>query len=854
MKRLFSKRVAIIAAVALLVVFLVRPGAERLRGRVSQSIGQALGRNVEVGSVHLRFLPRLGFDLGDLVIHDDPAFGTEPLLRSPDVTAAVSLMALLHGRIAIASLSLSDASLNLTRNDQGKWNIGDLLERTAHTSLAPTGSARKGTTPAFPYIEATHARINFKSGWEKLHFAFSDAEFALWQDSEDTWGARLRATPMRTDANLTDTGVIKLSGLWRRAARLHETPLQLSFEWKQAQIGQLSNLIFGSEHGWRGGVSVSGAVAGIPERLKVTADASVDNFRRQDVLGGGELQVTAHCGAEYNAATRSLRNLDCVAPAGSGAVEVKGSAVPGMSVASLLSSYDLWMVANHVPADSALNIARHINSNVAADISAGGEINAALQIRKSDAEPIFFDGHGSVEQLQLVSSTAGAVALGTVPFDFVAGEAGTVAARRRLSPGLVRTLKKHITTEPPEDALAKPRLEIGPVNLIFGRPAPLQARGELSLSGYDASLHGDAGIRRILQLAKVLGVPAPEVSADGGATLDLAVSGSWDAERPTVVGQAQLRSVHGQIRGVNSPIEITSANIEIDRDSVQVQNLVAQAGETTFRGSMQIPRPCPTPDACILQFNLRMTELSAASLNQLLNPAARERAWYSFLSMTSGRKPYLLQARASGKIAIDKLTLGKAACSHFDANLALNSGELTLSNIHGEILGGHVTGEWAANFAAKPPKYRGQGKLEGVALSQAADLMHDPWIDGTGIASYEVTASGWNWADLFASADLDSAFTISNGVFRHVVLGTSAAPLRVTEFAGNLRLQDGEFSFQDTRLKSPGSVYKLSGTATLNGALSLKMMSDTTAGFNVTGTLVKTRVAAIPVTQAALKQ
>ena len=63
---------------------------------------------------------------------------------------------------------------------------------------------------------------------------------------------RLKANPIRTDANLTDTGVINVSGMWQRSPVFHETPVQLSFEWNKAQLGQVSRLIYGGDKGWRG--------------------------------------------------------------------------------------------------------------------------------------------------------------------------------------------------------------------------------------------------------------------------------------------------------------------------------------------------------------------------------------------------------------------------------------------------------------------------------------------------------------------------------------------------------------------------------------------------------------------------
>src|SRR5207247_8955048 len=119
-----------------------------------------------------------------------------------------------------------------------KWNLQDLMQPSSEISTVPTGSARKESRLEFPYIKATHARINFTVGAEKTHFAVTDAQFALWQESDDVWGMRLKAQPIRTDATLTDTGVINISGKWQRAASPEGTPVELGSGWKQAQAGQ----------------------------------------------------------------------------------------------------------------------------------------------------------------------------------------------------------------------------------------------------------------------------------------------------------------------------------------------------------------------------------------------------------------------------------------------------------------------------------------------------------------------------------------------------------------------------------------------------------------------------------------
>src|SRR5215471_2559447 len=137
------------------MLFLVRPGASRLKSRIITSLSAAVGRPVDLGSVHVRLLPRPGFDLENLVVYDDPEFGAEPMLRASDVTADLRLMSLLRGRIEVARLDLTEPSLNLVHSETGRWNVETLLERASHTPLAPTGKAKSEPNPRFPYIECS---------------------------------------------------------------------------------------------------------------------------------------------------------------------------------------------------------------------------------------------------------------------------------------------------------------------------------------------------------------------------------------------------------------------------------------------------------------------------------------------------------------------------------------------------------------------------------------------------------------------------------------------------------------------------------------------------------------------------
>jgi hypothetical protein len=831
LKRLLSKRVIGSTALVLLALFVVRPQSGLLHRKVADSLSTELGRRVEIGGVHIRFLPRPGLELENLTIYDNPAFGAEPLLRSPDVSAWLRVTSLLRRRIEISSLNLSDASVNLSRNSEGKWNFEELVERAAKSSTAPTTAGKREPRRIFPYIEAGHARINFKNGLEKTHFAFTKADFSLWQGSENQWGMRLQASPIRTDANLTDTGVININAVWQRAAMLYDTPVQVSLDWKQAQIGQISRLLFGTDKEWRGSAVLSSSFTGTLRNLQITSEASIDQLRRQDMPAGTDLSVAAQCSAAYNSDQRSLTNIDCNSPTGDGSLELKGSAA-GIP----FSSYNLTLIAKDAPVQSALELLRHVNQTVPRDLNATGSMDLAFSLRRSSSSAeAQLRGEGEATGVRLSSQAGSELILGRVPFALVTPSS---------------TSKSQIAVAPPNF----PKLQIGPINVALGRPAPVQAHLSISRSGYTASVRGEAGIKRLLQAAQMLRLPAPQVSAEGITALDLNVTGAWDLATPTLTGIAQLRSVHAQVRGLNSPFQIRRADLIIDADAVRVKNLDALAAESTWRGSLLIPRPCATPEPCRLQFHLRSAEASAVALNRLFNPLAAKRPWYKILAIGSSSN-YFAKATATGSITIDKLILGGAVCTRFSGDLDLQKAKLSLSNVHGSLLGGQTAVNLKADFSVRPPMYSGTGNFDGVSLSSIAELMRTGWIDGEGSANYRFTTSGWNLQDLLKQAELDASFSIKDSDFPHIILSENTGPLHSSVFSGQLVFRDGTFSLDDTELVSDSGVFNVSGTASLAGDLNLKMTGDNSGGYNVSGTLDQTRVSPItnPPTQAALK-
>jgi len=842
----FRSRRGILALGALLVLglFLVRPGANQLRTRIARSISLALGRQVDVGAVTLRLLPQPGFELQGFVVHDDPAFSAEPMLRADHVTAALRVSSLFRGRIEIARLSLTEPSLNLVRNRDGHWNLESLLERAAKTPVAPTSKARTELRPGFPYIEADRGRINFKFGQEKKPYALTLADFGLWQDSENAWGMRLKAQPVRTDFNLSDTGLLTVDGTWQRAVALRATPLQFSLQWERAQVGQASKLVYGNDQGWRGTIEFSATLSGTPGDLVFGTDASVEDFRRYDIPGGGALRLAAQCSGHYSTADQMLSKLACRAPVGVGVVAVSGSIsdFPGSP------SYDLAMVVQHVPIQALVGLARHAKKYIPSDLIATGNLEANVKyVRAGNASPAVWRGSGETLGFRLSSNfTKTELALDKIPIVISAGGRSVPPMKTVRYPtrtGMAQT--------PPQT-----HLDIGPFNLAMGRPSPAVARGWISYSGYGFSLQGDAQVQRLLQVARTVGIPAPALAADGVAKVDVQIAGDWPGfKAPNATGRVQLHSIRAPVTGLNAPLEIASADLSLAQDEIKVQNVTASLAKSIWHGSLTIPRQCAVPGHCPLRFDLHANEIATDLFGQLLVPQPRERAWYQFSSSASPGIPYLRTLHAVGRLAADRLLIHKLIATGVSANTELEDGKLRLSDLRGNLLGGRHAGEWKADFSVKPPKYVGRGTLERVALGQLADSIHDAWISGTATANYQAAASGWTTPELLTSANASLQVEAQDARLPHIVLGNAAGPLQIHYFTGRFLIRNGKLEIPNGRVETASGNYQVSGTASFSRNLDMKLSREGGRGFNLTGTLSEPHVSpvATPETRAALK-
>ena len=911
-KFLRSRRGVAAVVALLLILFLFRPGVYRLRNRIAITIGSALGRRVALDSVRLRLLPRPGFDLEGLVIYDDPAFSAEPMIRAQEVSAAIRFRSLLRGRLEIATLSATEPSINLVRNDQGRWNLASLIERNAQIPAAPTGKRASERRPAFPYLEAGHARVNFKIGQTKKSYALMDADVALWQDSENSWAARIKAEPVRTDFNLTDTGLLQINATWRRAPSLRLTPVQLTVQWQNGQLGQITKLLSGRDRGWRGGVSFTAKLSGTPEALQIESETAIEGFHRYDIAGGENVRLGTGCSGQYNAITSTLADMLCESPVGDGMLRLRGA----LSLVHQVPNYDLTIEAEKVPLNSVVRLLRQAKKQIPADLTASGLLNAEFRATRSapedgratGASPVQpggdsrvstarqglltkWTGNGSATNVRLSSSAGNAgedeVSFSTIPLALVSRTkvSRTKASRtmvsrtmvsrthggRRFAAGQARPTKEEKDAEP-----AETHLRIGPVALSMNASAPVNAGGWVSAAGYRFFLLGDMELKDLFRLENVLALPVTRPPAEGSAKLDVSVSGPWQGfAAPAILGTAQLRNVRAEMRGLNTPIEISSAAVTLAPDTVLMQKISARTGSTHWNGAVTALRHCAPPGIvpgivpasvpgslpnCVFQFDLTADQLSIGDLAAWFTLHPAKRPWYRILNSNSnqplGPSP-LLAIQAHGNLQVDQFGLNKVLVTQVSTQVNLDRGKITLTALRAQLLQGTHQGNWTIDLSKHDMttpdastndastanvRYHGAGTLNDIALVQVGTLMNDDWIAGTVDGNFDVEGSGDNFRELRAQSG-KLQFVMRKGSLPHIEIPGSPVPLPVHRFTGELHLKKGVWELSAGRLESRDGIYQVSGTDSPGSGLDFVLARGDEQSWTLTGTLAKPHLA-----------
>jgi hypothetical protein len=832
---------ALAAVAAILVLLLVPPlvSLSRYKNRITQVIAASFGRPVRLSSVELRILPRPSFVLTDLNVEEDPAFGAEPILHANTVTASIWLLPLWRGRLEINRISVDEASLNLVRTGGSRWNLDSLL----HSAATRPNAGATGPNVPFPYVEATSSRINIKNGVEKLPFSIVNADLSFWQDDPGVWRVRLRGQPARTDVSLDlpDTGILRLEASLRRVNASQQMPVHADLDWKDAQLGQLSRLLLGSDQGWRGDLNGELHIDGTADAATITSRLRASGVHRAEFAPASPIDFDATCNLLYHYSDRSVENLLCNSPIGDGRVRITGE-MPARG-----ASPHLTLEMDRVPAQVALDALRTVRNGLDSSLTASGSISGQISyapVTAAAAPPSTPRANHPVPQ----------PAKGQGPLS-----GGLILTGLRVS-GNAFSKPIQIAKVTVEPAVGEPAALVSTIPILAGAPAPLVLAARLSLTGYQLGVRGNASLARLREMAQVAGL-TPEKELDKlegqSASVDLNAHGPWlsaivpvsastassggaspAAEQPLASPVYVLRSAD-QVNGIvtlrdsgwksdflANSVQISTATLHFENNLARWDPIAFTYGPVKGTATLFVPPTCDVPAPCPPQFALHFGTLDAAELQAALLGARQSGTLIS--NLIARLRPSAAPAWPSlqGSIHADSLQLTLVTLEDVSVAIRILPAAAEITSFDATLLGGLVHGAGSMTPGDKPA-YTLKGTFNRLDPAQVGRLLGMNWSGGALEGTGEVAMSGFTDTDLAASAKGSLHFDWPKGSVAS--LNDTLPPPALARFdrwVADAAIADGAMTLRQNQVQHAGRKFAVEGSVSFGDPPAVKFSSS----------------------------
>jgi uncharacterized protein involved in outer membrane biogenesis len=703
----------------------------RVHNYFSDRLEDAFGRPVQVKHFNIEILPSPRIYASGVTVGEDPAFGYEYFLRAEQLTAGLRWSGFLRGRFEFGTLSLSQPSLTLVRNSEGRWNLEDWLPpaKRLGTATPPAYGPSRAPTIAnrLEKIEIDDGRINFKKTDIKQPFALISVSGSVEQISPGRWKLELYAQPWRSGVALQSAGTVQVRGdIAGTSARLR--PASLAVRWNKVSLADLFRLLHGKDYGVRGTFELEAtAKSGAPPGT--TDNANTDSFN--DSFVGGDWSYSLKASAaqihRWDLTERSDNPALTANVQGRCNVALKKIDAETLSLETPLSNLhgtaEFLSAANpimQIKFDSAgvqaadiLSWYRAFHPDVADTISVDQFFTGSLQLQAWPLE---------VQEINL-SSLGGAVDLRGSEDVLKIGPLHAALNRNRLAMDPIHVaLVSNFPAAPPT--------AIGRLTKLR---APVDSSGEATLTlVHDFAAHsGGVAIQghidnaeKFLKIAAAFGHTLNHGwDLTGPARIDMrrqwssASSGTWS-------GAAEVTDAELAAAGLNQPVQLQKARLEWKNG-----NRVAQIGQVegfgaTWSGNIaEINSPDPDRQGT-WNVQLHADHLDATELDRWVGPRARP-GWVQRLlpSLFSGKaqtvpaSELVRRLNVVGNVQVDEFTIEKLKLQQLHLQGSLHDLQLNVSDGRAQWAGGAIRATMLAKFLPRPA-YDVHAQLDGVNLTQ----------------------------------------------------------------------------------------------------------------------------------------
>ncbi len=635
-----------------------------------------------------------GFSVDDVVIHEDPAIGPEPIAYMDSIDVRPSIWSLLGGRFVVDSVGLEGAHINLTKSDAGNWNFLSFVNRSVMS--------------AAPAIHVRDSRINFKFGDTKSVFYLMDTDLDIAPPGPGSggWKVSLTGKPARTDRNAQGLGLFTLKGRWFVAPERVDLDLQLD----HCGIGEISVLLQGQRGTVHGTISSHLHLGGPIANIGIVGRVEVADVHRWDLMPvpGQGWPFDVHGSLSLVQQTLDLESNS-----------VRNTPLP-LAIQFHASDYltqprfDIKTTWKEFSIAQILELARHMGAPFPPNLAVEGVLNGAIE---------YSDGslHG---QLAVPVGTVTTPNSPAMHFDraAVVFDSGHI----RLSPTAVRSSDQDEAQVEADYAMGDNTLDLA-----------------ISTDGMKVeSLRAQVALAAVPWLEQVRsGEWSGELHYHYGVDLS-----GW-------TGRLAIKGAEIPVPGLADPLELGSANAQIEGARVALDHIQAQVGVNAFAGSYSYEPGVLRPH----RIRLRAPKLDGVALEAEWMPTLRRDPGLLARALGRNTLPDWLKYRGvDGNIQVDDLAIAGAHLSNVRAHVLWDEARVEFEDLQAKLDKASITGAVLVNLRGARPAYRMDARVKGLNW-QAGKLDGQGVVEtsGTGLqlvtnltAEGTFTGGGFDFAGL----------------------------------------------------------------------------------------------------------
>jgi hypothetical protein len=658
-----------VAAAVLLAAGIAAPylSGNRFAPRIRAALESALGRKVEFGEIHFSLFGGPGFSLDNVIIHENPAIGIEPIAYVGSLEAVPRIASIFGGHLEFASIRLDDATINVAKtggpSEPGRWNFEPLLNRSV--------------IRAIPELHVRSGRINFKFGDTKSVFYLTNTDLDIAPPSRGaTWNVTFTGEPARTDKPAHGFGEFSAHGRWTQTGTGR---LDLDVQLEKSAISEIVALLHGFDAGVHGTVAARMHLAGPLDDIRISGNLDIEGVHRWDRMPPYGQSWPLRLAGRLNVPAQIVEMESSTAG---------GETLP-LAVRFRCSDYlsqPRWGVAlnwNRFPAGPVLDLARHMGADLPPKLNVTGSLDGVLG----------YTGQGSL-QGELDFHDASVAIPDSPPIRSAQARLIFDRGHAKLAPAVVRTaLDETAQLEADYDWKAQA------LNLTISTDAMRleSLRAQAALAAIPWMEQVSSGIWK--------GQLRYQIVAQPPAAQPNAANTGW-------TGAIDLRDAQFPLPGLAEPIAVESATAHLDGARVSLDHIHAQAGKIAMEGDYRYEPQMARPH----RLHIRIPEADAEELERLLMPTLRHSRGLLARALSLGRTSlpeWLADRHVDAAVQIGLLHLGTDAAA-LQTHLLWDASKAEFEDIRASLDGGRVTGVLSVNLRGNRPTYRLQARAKGV--------------------------------------------------------------------------------------------------------------------------------------------